>query len=439
MTRTSESRFNTDTALTEIAWLSAQDPDREFHSLMHHINVDSLRRCFDMLDGKKAVGADRITKEQYGEQLQENLESLIHRMKHMGYRPGPVRQVLIPKEGKPGATRPLGISNFEDKLVQKRVQGILESVYDPIFLNASYGFRPKLGCHDAIRALHQHLFREEVETVIDVDLANYFNTIDHKILEDTLRVKIKDSKFLQYISRMLKAGVLTENELTVSEEGVAQGSCCSPVLANIMAHYVIDLWIEEMVKPKMSGPIRAFRYADDLIICCRYEKDAIRIKRALSKRLEKYKLKLNEDKTKLVPFSKIKSKSGIKQGVFDFLGFTFYLSKTQNKHTIPKLKTCGKRLRAKLKRVNEWARQVRCKNTLSTIWKTFCAKLRGHVQYYGVTFNSKKVQTFLRKSQEIMFKWLNRRSQRKSFCWDKFTLFTDKYPLPEAKICHALF
>ena len=141
MTRTSESRFNTDTALTEIAWLSAQDPDREFHSLMHHINVDSLRRCFDMLDGKKAVGADRITKEQYGEQVQENLESLIHRMKHMGYRPGPVRQVLIPKEGKPGATRPLGISNFEDKLVQKRVQGILESVYDPIFLNASYGFR----------------------------------------------------------------------------------------------------------------------------------------------------------------------------------------------------------------------------------------------------------------------------------------------------------
>lgn len=439
MTRTSESRPNTNTALTEIAWASAQDADREFHSLMHHINVDSLRRCFHMLDGKKAVGADRITKEQYGEQLQENLENLIHRMKRMSYCPGPVRQVLIPKEGKSGATRPLGISNFEDKLVQKQVQEILESIYDPIFLNSSYGFRPKVGCHDAIRALHQHLFREEVEIVIDVDLANYFNTIDHKILENILRVKIKDSKFLQYVSRMFKAGVLAEGELMISEEGVAQGSCCSPVLANIMAHYVIDLWLEGVVKPRMAGSIRAFRYADDLIICCRYEKDAIKIKRALNKRLEKYKLKLNEDKTKLVPFSKIKSKNGVRQGVFDFLGFTFYLSKTQNKHTIPKLKTCGKRLRTKLKRVNEWARKVRCKHPLSVIWKTFCAKLRGHVQYYGVTFNSKKVQTFLRKAQEIMFKWLNRRSQRKSFCWDKFILFTNKYPLPEAKVCHALF
>ena len=144
----------------------------------------------------------------------------------MAYRPGPVRQVLIPKEGKPGATRPLGISNFEDKLVQKRMQEILESIYDPIFLNFSYGFRPKRSCHDAIKDLMDHLYNEEVETIIDVDLANFFGTIDHKILEDMLRMKIKDTKFLRYIKRMFKAGMLAEREMVVSDEGVPQGSLC---------------------------------------------------------------------------------------------------------------------------------------------------------------------------------------------------------------------
>lgn len=437
--RAAESQKTTDTALTEIIWLSTQNKNQEFHSLVHHINVGSLRSCFDKLDGKKAVGVDRINKQQYGEHLQINLEQLIERMKRMAYRPEPVRQVLIPKEGKPFATRPLGISNFEDKLVQKRVQEILESIYDPLFLDCSYGFRPGRSCHDAIKELHKHLFKEEVEMVIDVDLANYFNTIDHKILEELLRTKIKDKKFLRYISRMLKSGVLMEGELVVSDEGVTQGSCCSPVLSNIVAHYVIDMWLEETVKPLTKGKVQSFRYADDLVICCRYEKDAIRVREALGKRLAKFKLKLNEDKTKMVAFSINKGKQGIKQGTFDFLGFTFYLGKSRRGYILAKLKTSSKRVRAKLKRVSEWARQIRNKELLSNIWKTFCAKLRGHVQYYGVSFNMEEVQNFLRRAEEIMFKWLNRRSQRKSFDWEKFRLFTRKFPLPEIKIHHKLF
>lgn len=185
--RTSDSQESTDTEMAKIAWLSTQSPAQEFLSLMHHINVGSLQRCFDKLDGQKAVGADRVSKAEYGENLLVNLEELITRMKRMGYRPQPVRQVLIPKEGKPGATRPLGISNFEDKLVQKRMQEILESIYAPIFLDCSYGFRPGLGCHDAIKDLHKHLYSNEVEVVIDVDLANFFGTIDHKLLEDMLQ------------------------------------------------------------------------------------------------------------------------------------------------------------------------------------------------------------------------------------------------------------
>src|ERR1700722_5411462 len=281
-----------ETELTKIAWMSAQNPQQEFHSLMHHFNVVSLCRCYHKLDGGKAIGADGISKIAYGENLQENVNELVAQMKQMAYRPGPVRQVLIPKEGKPGATRPLGISNFADKLVQKRMHEILDSIYEPIFLNCSYGFRQNRGCHDAIRDLHNHLFRYEVESIIDVDLANFFGTIDHQLVEEILRKKIKDTKFLRYVKRLFKAGVLTEGELKMTEEGVVQGSCASPVIANIFAHYVIDTWIEETVKPLSAGRIEAFRYADDLVVCCEYAKDAGRIKEALGKRLAKYHLKL---------------------------------------------------------------------------------------------------------------------------------------------------
>lgn len=438
MKRTTESQENTDTGLSEIAYLSARNPSQEYHSLMHHINEGSLRRCFDKLEGKKAVGVDGISKAEYGKGLQSNLESLMSRMKRMSYRPQAVRQVLIPKEGKAGATRPLGISSFEDKLVQRRIQEILESIYEPLFLDWSYGFRPGRSCHDAIRSLRNHLYAEEVEVVIDVDLSNFFGTIDHTILKDLLKAKIKDTKFMRYISRMLKAGILAEGELTVSEEGVPQGSCCSPVLSNIVAHYVIDEWLEETVKPLMRGTVKTFRYADDLVICCRYEEDAVRIRRVLGKRLEKYKLKLNEEKTKMVKFSKSKIRRGIKQEVFDFLGFTFYLGRSKRGAIIPKLKTCGKRYRIKLNRVKAWAQQIRNREPLASIWKTFCAKLRGHVQYYGVSFNSRSVGKFLITAERILFKWLNRRSQRKSFDWNKFRLFQKKHPLPKVKVHHKL-
>jgi len=437
--RTSESQNHTDTKLTEITWLSANNPDGVFHSLMHQINVDSLRSCFDKLDGRKAAGADQVNKEMYGENLSANLEDLIARMKRMAYHPRPVRQVLIPKEGKKGATRPLGISNFEDKLVQKRLQELLESIYEPLFLDCSYGFRPNKSCHNAIKDLMQHLFKEEVEVVIDVDLANFFGKIDHQILKDMLSMKIKDSKFLRYVTRMLKSGVLAEDELRVSDEGVPQGSCCSPVMSNIVAHYVIDLWLEETVKPLMQGAVKMFRYADDIVICCRYEKDAKRIRSAMGKRLAKFKLELNEEKTKIVCFSKRKSQRDIKQGSFEFLGFRIYLGKSLKGVTIPKLKTSGKRFRSKLNRVKLWAKQVKDKAPLGEIWRIFCIKLRGHIQYYSVSFNLGMVGKFLQKARKIIFKWLNRRSQRKSMCWEKFNAYTTLHPLPVVRVVHRMF
>ncbi len=436
---TIEAQTLTRTKLNKIALLSKSDPKRSFSSLMHHFNYESLKERFYELDGKKAVGIDGVDKESYAENLDQNILNLISRMKTMSYRPGPVREVLIPKEGKPGATRPLGISNLEDKIVQKMMQQILESIYEPIFLECSFGFRPGKGCHDAIRALQHHLYENEVQTIIDIDLKNFFGTIDHKMLEGILNEKIKDTKFMRYINRMFKAGVLSEGDLKMSDEGVPQGSICSPVLSNVFAHYAIDCWIEEMVKPNCEGRVELFRYADDAVICCQSDKDAQRIRTTLVKRLEKYKLKLNEEKTKLVPFDKRLVAQGVKQGTFDFLGFTFYWGKATSGRIVPKLMTKAKTMKAKLKKVTEWIREERCRKPLKEIWKTFAAKLRGHVNYYGVSHNAEKVSKFIYEASRIVFKWLNRRSQRKSFTWEGYEKYIKTHPLPKARIVHKLF
>lgn len=428
-------KYSTETILKRIAYLSIRDKSKQFSSLMHHYNDESLKECFNQLDGKKAVGIDGIDKEHYGAELNNNIEDLLTRMKRMAYIPGDIRKVLIPKEGKPGATRPLGISNFEDKIVQKMTQKILDSIYEPLFFKSSYGFREGIGCHDAIRDLQNHLYRTEVQTVIDVDLANYFGSIDHKLLEQMLREKIKDEKFMRYIIRMFKAGMLTDGELVVSDQGVAQGSCSSPVLANIFAHYVIDEWIEEVVKPRCVGRVELFRYCDDAVICCQLATDAVRIKTALIKRLAKYKLKLNEEKTKMVDFRKITGK----RASFDYLGFTFYLGQSKQGWIVPKLKTSGKRIRSKLNKISEWARKERNRLELKELWKTFCSKLRGHINYYGVSHNSGHVQKFIRQATRIMYKWLNRRSQMKSFNWSGFNKYMEEFPLPKVIVYHKLF
>lgn len=434
-----QSHSATTTKLNRIAWLSKQDSKKEYECLMHLFNQESLIECFHELDKDKAVGVDGITKTAYEANLHGNIEQLITQMKKMAYRPSPVREVLIPKEGKPGATRPLGISNLEDKIVQKMTQKVLESIYEPLFLECSYGFRPGRSCHTAIQALLNHLYSNGIQTVIDIDLKNFFGTIDHQLLENILKEKIKDPKFMRYINRMFKSGILVKGELTVSEEGVPQGSICSPVMANIFAHYAIDIWIEEMVKPACKGTVGLFRYADDAVICCQYDEDAQRIRNTLGKRLEKFKLQLNEEKTKLVPFNKEEAARGVKQGTFDFLGFTFFWGNSKTGRVIPKLRTRTKTMKTKLKRVNEWIRQIRNTRPLKEIWTILKAKLRGHIQYYGVSHNAEKVTQFLQQTKRIVFKWLNRRSQKKSFTWKKFEVYMTTNPLPTTKIAHRMF
>ena len=435
--RTTESLNKTETKLRRIAWISERDSKKEFSCLMHFFNEESLKECFSQLDKNKAIGIDKVTKEDYGKNLDKNIEELLNRMKNMAYRPGPVRQTMITKAG--GAMRALGISNFEDKIIQKMTQRVLESIYEPIFKESSYGFRPNKGCHDAIKALSTYLYENEIKTVIDVDIKGFFDNINHKLLEDLLRKKIKDECFMRYIIRMFKAGVLSKKELRTSQEGVPQGSICSPILANIFAHYVIDIWIEEILQPCIKTKIAYFRYCDDLVICCHNNEDAIKIKDTLEKRLAKYNLEMNKEKTKLVSFSKKDFARGIKQGIFDFLGFTFYLGKSQKGYPIAKLKTSKKRYRDKLRNVKSWIKLTRNKYPLPLIWDKFKIKLRGHMQYYGVSHNIEAIKRFTYASERILFKWINRRSQRKSFDWDKWNLFIKRYPRIQIKVYHKLY
>jgi len=429
----------TATKLKRIAQRSGEDPQAEFNWLMPHFNEESLIGCFNELDGKKAVGVDSQTKEEYGRHLRENIRRLIARMKRMAYRPGPVREVLIPKEGIRRAFRSLGISNFEDKIVQLMMNKILTAIYEPIFRDCSYGFRPERSCHTAIRAVRDYLFRNRCEVVIDIDIKDFFGSLNHKRLVEMLELKIKDKKLIRYIVRMLKAGVLSKGELKVTEEGSPQGSIVSPILANVYAHYTIDSWFQDVVKKHVRGAVELYRYCDDMVICCQYRSDAEKIKRALIKRLERFALSLNEEKTKIIPFSKGKYRSGHKQGTFDFLGFTFYLGQSRRGYGIVKVKTSGKRCRSKLKKLKKWIKHNRDQARLKDLWIQYGVKVRGHVRYYGVSFNTQYVAFFRRRAAEIFFKWINRRSQRKSITLDQFWEFFRKYPLPKATVYHPLF
>ena len=418
--------------------MSRENPGCEIKWLMPHYNQESLKGCFGELDGKKAVGADQVSKDEYGVNVDNNISDLIARMKTMSYRPGPVREVLIPKEGKPGATRPLGISNFEDKMVQRMTSKILEPIYEPTFRNCSYGFRPNRDCHMAVKDLCDSIHKNQYEVVIDVDLKNYFGTLDHGVLIDFLKLRIKDETFLRYIVRMLKAGVLSDGELRVSDEGSPQGNVASPVLSNIYGHYVIDCWFEDVVKPHVVGPVELFRYCDDMVICCRYAADADRVLKALEGRLAKFKLELNLEKTKRVPFSKRAFDRGKDQGTFDFLGFTFYLARTKKGNVTVKLKTSRKRFRSKLANVKAWVKSNRHIRLLP-LWRIFRSKLLGHLNYYGVSHNTENVSRFFYEAKMIFFKWINRRSQRKSLNWGKFNLFMARYPLPAIAVRYSLF
>jgi len=383
----------------------------------------NLERCFGELKRGKAPGVDRVTMEEYEANLKENLEGLIARMKTWSYRPQPVQRVYIEKSD--GKKRPLGIPAIEDKVVQMGVKNILEAIYEPDFLDCSYGFRPNRSCHQALGALDGMIRHNPVNFVIDADIKGFFDSVDHEWLTKFLEHRVGDKKLIRLVRRMLRSGIMEEGKFVPSEVGTPQGGVVSPLFANVYLHYVLDLWVEKIVKRKSHGFVGMVRYADDFVICVENEEEAGRILNELRDRLAKFKLELSAEKTRIVKFG---GRSG-GSGTFNFLSFTHY-SSTKN---MVGRKTEKKRFARALRSLGEWLRVIYMAPARNW-WMNLCAKLRGHYQYYGVTGNSRLIRYFYFQAVRLVRKWLSRRSQRSRMNWKRFNLYLKRYPLPIPRI-----
>lgn len=425
-----------ETKLTRIAQVAKEKPNARFTSLAHLINVEQLKECHRRLNPRKVPGVDEITKEEYELNLEANLQDLVARMKRNAYKPQPVKRTYIPKPNTK-EKRPLGIPSYEDKLVQAALADIINAIYEADFLECSYGFRPGRGCHDALREVNHIIEQKKVNYIVDVDIRGFFDHVDHEWLKKFVAHKIADSQIQRLITRILKAGVMEAGIKYDTPEGTPQGGVVSPILANIYLHYVLDLWFEKRIKRDCQGDAYIVRYADDFVCCFQYEKEAKTFLIELKERLKKFSLEVAEEKTRIINFGRFAKPTGkngkSKLDTFDFLGFTHYYSTSREGKPRVKRKTSKKKMRASLLRCKEWLRQNRNKPA-KELMKTFRQKIQGHYNYYGVTDNIKALRVFYYQAKRMLYKWLNRRSQRKSFSWDKYELFLVKFPIPEPRI-----
>ena len=424
-----------ETKLARISQLSSENPDMVFTSIGHLIGKEMLKDCHRKMDGDKAVGIDGVTKEEYGRKLEENLEKLVERLKKKSYKPRPARRVEIPKEN--GKTRPLSIYCYEDKLVQEALRRILEAVFEPHFYDEMMGFRPKRGCHQAIRRLNVMLEMRPTNYVLDADIKSFFNHIDHEWAVRFIESRIKDPNIIRLVRRMLKAGIIENYQYEETEEGSEQGSVCSPVISNIYMHYVLVWWFKECVEPKLKGYGGLVVYADDFVACFQYKEEAEEFYKHLKGRMEHFGMTLEESKTRLIEFGRFAEErcagKGRKPETFTFLGFTHYCSHGRNGKFRVKRKTSRKKFAKKCKEINHLIRDMRTK-PLKAIIKKLNEILVGYYHYYGITDNIQSLNSFHYEMMKSLFKWLNRRSQKKSYKWDGFNDMLKEYPLVRPRI-----
>lgn len=430
------------TKLDRIAEIAKEKPKEKFTSLAHLINEEMLKMCHEELDRNKATGVDKITKDEYGTNLDDNIKDLLNRMKAHKYKPQPVRRVYIPKDDK-GKVRPIGIPTYEDKIVQMALNKIINAIYEQDFLDCSFGFRPNRGCHDAIKILDVYLSRRNIQYVVDADIKGFFDHVDHKWMLKFLEHRIKDLNIIRLIGRFLKAGIMEKGAYHKIYEGTPQGGIISPTLGNIYLHYVLDLWFEKVVKMHCKGKAYLVRYADDTVACFELEEDANAYYKALVNRLSKFNLQIAEDKTKIIRFGRIvydeyKNGKAPKPPTFDFLGFTHYCGCRKDGSFRVKRKTSAKKFRNSLKRCKIWLKKNRIL-PVDEVMKKLSVKLQGYYRYYGITDNIYNISNFRDKVSRLLFKWLNRRSQKRSFNWEKYNLFRKRCRLPRTKIYVNIF
>jgi RNA-directed DNA polymerase len=427
-----------------IAELARNAPDMAFTNLAHHIDIDWLLTAYFQTRKDGAVGVDGQTAEDYQANLMGNLQSLLNRAKSGTYVAPPVRRVHIPKAGSPGETRPLGIPTFEDKLLQRAVLMVLEPVYETDFLDVSHGFRPGRGAHGALESLWKQAMRLRCDWIVDVDLRKFFDTIDHGHLREFLKRRVRDGVILRLIGKWLNAGVLEEGALTTPEHGTPQGGVISPLLANIVLHYVLDDWFEAEVRPRLKGEAFLIRYADDFVIGATREDDARRIMEVLPKRMSKYGLTVHPEKTRLIRFQAdnavdpaTEERDPPAPRTFDFLGFTHYWGRSLRGGWVIKRKTAKGRLKRALQAISGWCRANR-HEPMELQHQKLSEKLRGHYAYYGIIGNFASLRSFLHGARRTWRRWLCRRGQSGPVTWPEFARLEQCYRLPEARVVHSL-
>ena len=389
-------------------------------NLMHNVSEQTLMAEHRKQARKKATGIDGVDKTAYDENAEENIRELVIKMKKFQYRPQAVRRTYIPKAN--GKMRLLGIPAYEDRLVQGVMAGLLNEVYEVRFLDCSYGFRPKRSGHDVVRYINQTIMTKKVNYALEADIKGFFDNVDHDWLMKFLEHDIQDKNFLRYIKRFLIAGIMEGTERTDSDRGTPQGGLISPVLANVYLHYVLDLWFEKAVKPKLRGEAYYVRYADDFLILFQYENEARAVMEALKSRLSKFSLEVAEDKTRILPMGRFK---GTKED-FDFLGFTFYNTKTRGGKYRLGVRTSKKKLKAKRQAAKAWL-HTRLTKPVAETMKLLAAVIRGHCSYYGINGNFHAIQSFWKYLKYSTYRMLNRRDQKGKLRYPKFLRIWNYY------------
>ena len=398
----------------------------KLQTIMHYVNRETLIKQHEKQQLGKAGGIDGVTKEEYEKNLESNISNLLNRMKNLSYKPRPVRKTYIPKSN--GKLRGLGIPCYEDKLVQGAMADILNEIYENIFLDISYGFRPKKNCHQAISQINWLLMTRKINYVLDADIKGFFDNIDHDIMMMFLEHEIEDKNFLRYIKRFLKSGVLEDYKYYESDKGTPQGGLISPILANVYLHYVLDNWFY-VIKKEFKGEMYLIRYADDFVVMFQYEEEARKFYKMLIERMNKFKLELAEDKTRILPFGRFK---GTKEE-FNFLGFTISNGMTLNGKYRPNIKTNNKKLKQKFEVAKKWLHDNMHKPVLE-VGLSIKKKIIGHYAYYGISGSYSSLVKYYKYLKYTWYNTLRKRGQKNKIKYLDYLRIWNYLEIPLPKI-----
>jgi group II intron reverse transcriptase/maturase len=417
------------TSLRGIANRAATHKEHRFRNLSGLLNEANLRWCFQFLKKDAAPGVDRVDVLEYQKDPDPHIRDLVERLKQGRYRAKLVRRRWIPKPN--GKMRPLGIPATEDKLVQVAVAKILEAIYEQDFLDSSHGYRPGRSPQAAAKEMARTLQYGKYCWIVEADIKGFFDHIDHQWMMKMLEERIDDQPFLRLIGKWLRAGILeTDGQVVHPVTGTPQGGIVSPVLANIYLHYALDLWFERRIKPRSRGEAMIIRFADDFVCAFQCRADAESFYRDLGERLGTFGLEVAPDKTRIVRFCRFDLAGS---GRFDFLGFEFFWERTRSGRPGVKRRTSRKKLRASLAAITDWIRRNRHRRA-GQLFSILRAKYRGYWNYYGILGNYASLSQFFYRSKRILFKWVNRRSQRRSYTWTGFQAALDFFGVEGPRI-----